>query len=135
MAKAFRQVFAQGYDAAAIIGTDSPDLPLSSIQHAYERLRDPGIDVVFGPCMDGGYYLLAMKSLQGELFRNVPWSSGDVLTKSLQIADAERIGVSLQPIWHDVDRAQDLIRPELLETGNGAPRTREFIGNRLKRLL
>lgn len=127
MAEAFRQVFAQGYGAAAIIGTDSPDLPLFSIEHAYEQLRDPGIDVVFGPCEDGGYYLLAMKSLQRELFRNVPWSGGDVLTKSLKNADAAGIGVSLLPIWHDVDRAQDLMRPELLEVDNGAPRTREFI--------
>jgi rSAM/selenodomain-associated transferase 1 len=134
MAEAFRHAFAEGCGAAAIIGTDSPDLPLFTIEHAYERLRDPGTDVVFGPSMDGGYYLLAMKRLQRELFRDVPWSSVDVLAKSLEKAEAAGIGVSFLPVWHDIDRAEDLMRPELLEIGNGAPRTREFIGSWLKRI-
>jgi len=134
MVEAFRHAFAEGCGAAAIIGTDSPDLPFFYIEHAYERLRDPGIDAVFGPCVDGGYYLLAMNSLHGDLFLNVPWSSADVLAKSLRNADAAGIGVSLLPIWHDVDRSQDLMRPELLDVDNGAPRTREFIGGWLERV-
>lgn len=133
MAEAFRHAFAAGCGAAVIIGTDSPDLPLAAIERACERLREPRTDVVFGPSRDGGYYLLAMKSLQGELFRDVPWGSDNVLAKSLEIAEAEGIGVSLLPVWHDVDQAADLMRPELLEADNGAPRTRDFIEGWLKR--
>lgn len=133
MEEAFRHAFAGGSAAAAILGTDSPDLPLSFIESAYEKLQEPGIDVVFGPAMDGGYYLLAMKKLHGELFHDVPWSSGDVLKRSLEHAAAAGISVSLLPTWHDVDRAEDLLRPELLADNNGAPRTRKFIVNWMKR--
>jgi uncharacterized protein len=133
MAEAFYRAFADGYDRVAIIGTDSPDLPHSFIERAYDMLQDPASDVVFGPTRDGGYYLLAMKRFHGELFRDVPWSSGDVLRKSLENAAAAGLGVSLLPIWHDVDQAEDLQRPELRAADNGAPRTRAFIQGWLKR--
>ena len=88
---------------------------------------------MFGPSEDGGYYLLAMRELHAGLFRDVPWSSGEVLAKSLERAEVAGVRVSLLPVWHDVDTADDLERPELLDAGNGAPRTREFIGDWLKR--
>jgi rSAM/selenodomain-associated transferase 1 len=130
MAEAFRAVFAAGYDAAAIIGSDSPDLPLSLLEEAFARMAEDGTDTLFGPSEDGGYYLLAMRELHGELFRNIAWSSGSVLQKSLENAGKAGVRVSLLPTWHDVDTAEDLRRPELLDVGNGAPLTREFILNR-----
>jgi uncharacterized protein len=130
MAAAFRHVFTDGFAAAAIIGTDSPDLPVSFIEGAYQRLQERGVEVVFGPSEDGGYYLLAMKRLHAGLFRDVPWSSGGVLQKSLANAANGGIGAALLPPWHDVDRAEDLVRPELRDENNGAPLTRQFIKTR-----
>ncbi|MCM2359591.1 MAG: glycosyltransferase, partial [Geobacteraceae bacterium] len=72
-------------------------------------------------------------ALHNELFRDVPWSSGEVLAKSLKRAEQAGVRVSLLPTWHDVDTADDLERPELLDPENGAPRTREFLVNWLKR--
>lgn len=132
MANAFAELFAAGYGRVAIIGTDLPDLPMGYIEEAFRRLESGEIDAVFGPSEDGGYYLLAMRELRGELFRDVPWSSGEVLEKSLAMAEAAGVRVSLLPVWHDVDTADDLNRPELLDMENGAPRTREFIMSRLK---
>lgn len=131
MAEAFRVVFAAGHEAAVIIGSDSPDMPLSFIEEAFAEMGGGGADALFGPSDDGGYYLLAMRELRGELFRNVPWSSGDVLRKSLDNAGNAGVKVSFLPVWHDVDTAEDLRRPELLDVGNGAPLTREFIAKRL----
>jgi glycosyltransferase A (GT-A) superfamily protein (DUF2064 family) len=68
MEAAFIRAFAMGYQAAAIIGTDSPDLPVSHIEEAFRILEQDGIDVVFGPAEDGGYYLLAMKRLHNVMF-------------------------------------------------------------------
>jgi rSAM/selenodomain-associated transferase 1 len=129
MAAAFAAAFARGFDTVAIIGTDSPDLPLSSIGSAYRHLEEGQTDVVFGPAEDGGYYLLAMKSLHPELFRGIAWSSGDVLATSLEKAAAAGRRVVLLPRWYDVDTKSDLLRPELLDESNGAPLTREFITN------
>jgi len=132
MANAFGQLLAEGYGRVAIIGTDLPDLPLARVEEAFGLLESGGVDAVFGPSEDGGYYLLAMGELHGELFRDVPWSTGEVLEKSLERAKEAGVRVALLPVWHDVDTADDLHRPELLDEGNGAPRTREFIGSWLK---
>jgi rSAM/selenodomain-associated transferase 1 len=130
MAAAFRRVFADGYGSAVIIGTDSPDLPLTYIREACERLQQGDIDAVFGPSGDGGYYLLGMGKFHGGLFRDITWSSDRVLRESLQRAAAEGLRVALLPVWHDVDRPEDLMRPGLRDEDNGAPRTRNFLKNK-----
>lgn len=130
MAAAFEELFAAGYRHAAIIGTDIPDLPVEYVTEAFTELESRRVDAVFGPTEDGGYYLLAMGKLHAELFREIRWSSREVLETSLERAKTAGITVSLLPTWHDVDIAKDLERPELLDEGNGAPRTREFITKR-----
>ncbi len=131
MAAGFAVAFDRGHERVAIIGTDSPDLPLAHIWEAFARLDDGKADAVFGPSEDGGYYLLAMKRLHHELFRDIPWSSGRVLLESLVRAGAARISCSCLPTWYDVDTAADLARPGLLDETNEAPLTRAFLKNRL----
>lgn len=131
MANAFRRLLALGYGMIAIIGSDLPDLPAAYVEEAFRRLESGTADAIFGPSEDGGYYLVAMGELHENLFRDVPWSSGEVLATSLARAKDSGLTVSLLPLWHDVDTAEDLERPELLDAGNGAPRTREFIIRRL----
>ena len=127
MANALRTVFSMGHHAAVVIGTDSPDLPISFINKAFGLLECGGSETVFGPTEDGGYYLVGMTRLYRELFLDIPWSSERVLRESLKRVDEIGITVSLLPIWHDVDIAADLARAELLDEENGAPLTREFI--------
>ena len=127
MANALRTVFSMGHHAAVVIGTDSPDLPISFINKAFGLLESGGSETVFGPSEDGGYYLVGMTRLYRELFLDVLWSSERVLRESLKRADEIGITVSLLPIWHDVDIAADLERAELLDVENGALLTREFI--------
>lgn len=127
MANAFRALFAAGYGRVAIIGSDLPDLPLSRVEEAFALLESGEADAVFGPSEDGGYFLVAMGELHGGLFREIPWSSGEVLEMSLARGREAGLRVSFLPVWHDVDTMEDLRRPELLDEGNDAPRTREFI--------
>jgi rSAM/selenodomain-associated transferase 1 len=127
MEAAFARVFAMGYRTAAIIGTDSPDLPVSVIADAFHILEKDGTDVVFGPAEDGGYYLLAMKRIHSELFHGIPWSTGQVLRESVKKAESAGLRVATLPVWYDVDTVEDMKRPELRKEGNGAPLTRGFI--------
>ncbi len=128
MMDAFLRTFEDGHVAVAIIGTDSPDLPVSFIEEAFLLLEDPSVDAALGPSEDGGYYLLAMKRLHEVFFRGIPWSTGEVLERSLAKAAAGGLTVALLPQWHDVDSEMDLLRPELRAAGNGAPLTRAIIG-------
>jgi len=126
---AFSTLGSLGYRGRAVIGTDAPDLPLSFIEEAFRRL-DGGSDAVFGPAEDGGYYLVALNGAPGTLFRDIPWSSAQVLARSLEKASECGLATELLPTWYDVDRYEDLLRPGLADPRNAAPLTRGFLGNR-----
>jgi len=73
-----------------------------------------------GPSEDGGYDLVGMARLHCQLFRNIPWSSAQVMEETLKRSGDAGIAVSLLPLWRDVDTATDLHRPELRDEGSGA---------------
>lgn len=125
---AFDELRAMGYGHRVVIGTDAPDLPLEFIQEAFRLMKD-GSDAVFGPAADGGYYLVAVREGYGELFREIPWSTAEVLETSLRQAKASGLSAALLPHWYDVDSYEDLQRPGLTDPANCAPRTRVFLGN------
>ena len=126
MEAAFACVFAMGYRITAIIGTDSPDLPLSFIDEAFRVLEKKGADVVFGPAEDGGYYLLGMKRVHGELFHGISWSTGRVLRESMEKAESVGLEAATLPVWYDVDTVEDLKKLGSRDVGNNAPQTRGF---------
>jgi rSAM/selenodomain-associated transferase 1 len=132
MAHAFGELFAAGYEEITIIGTDLPDIPVAYIADAYRQLASENVDAVFGPSEDGGYYLLALRELHGGLFLDIPWSSGSELKRSIERGRQAGLNIYLLPMWHDVDTAADLLRPELVDPANGAPLTSEFLRGRLK---
>ena len=127
LVNAFAEVFSRGFRTAAVIGADSPDLPMAYLREAFERLESGTADVAFGPTEDGGYYLAAMQAPHPELFRDVPWSTDQVLSVSLQRATEVGLRPALLPDWYDLDEPADLVRPGLWNVNNEACRTREFL--------
>lgn len=115
MQAAFEEMFADGFESCCIIGSDAPDLPPAWIERAIEILEAGQSEVVFGPGSDGGYYLLGLKQIFPQLFREITWSSPFVLQQSLTAAQAAGAAPALLPVWHDIDTLQDLnsflIRP------------------------
>ena len=127
MENAFAELFNRGFAQVAIIGTDSPDLPPEHVMKAFALLEHERTDMVFGPTEDGGYYLLAMKKIWGELFAGLPWSSEELLAASVARAEDLRLGTTFLPVWHDIDTGADLKRPELLDEQCPAINTRAFL--------
>jgi uncharacterized protein len=92
------------------VGTDCPEMrwPVFVIM---ERMFRENIDAVFGPSLDGGYYLLALRRPCPELFENIPWSTERTLTASL--AAAERAGCKvhlLERTLRDIDTVEDFLQ-------------------------
>jgi len=108
MQAAFEEMFADGCELCCIIGSDAPDLPLSHILEAYRLLSEPPADVVFGPSLDGGYYLLGLRQDCPRLFANIPWSGASVLEQSLAAARDSGLTAALLPEWQDIDTVEDL---------------------------
>lgn len=101
MQQAFATLFDQGYDKAIIIGSDCPYLTPDIIHQAFDSLD--ANDVVFGPSVDGGYYLLGMSVLYPSLFQNITWSTDQVLTQSITQCKANSLSYTLLQTLEDVD--------------------------------
>jgi len=99
-------LFAKGYKQVIIVGTDVPTLPLSVYQDAFAMLGRS--DVVLGPALDGGYYLIGLTQPVEQLFTEVPWSTDQVLAVTQRKAKALGLSVGLTTTWRDVDTIADL---------------------------
>jgi len=106
MAAAFRHLLTGPESRAVLIGSDSPDLPIPYLKRAFQRLKHR--DVVIGPAMDGGYYLIGLRAPTPVLFEGVEWGSNRVLAQTIEIITREKLSVSMLPPWYDVDDAQSL---------------------------
>lgn len=96
---------------AILIGSDIPTLPSEILLQAMSILRMPGERVVFGPSLDGGYYLVGLKSvLAAPLFSSTTWSSATVMEETR--SRARLIGMQLTEVapWYDVDDAVGLVK-------------------------
>ena len=103
----FSQLFSIGYKKVAIIGTDSPDLPVEYIKKSFSSLNK-NTSIVIGPSRDGGYYLIAMSRYSEEVFKDIPWSTNTVFKKTLEKAKKAGLLPAFLPEWYDVDETDDL---------------------------
>jgi uncharacterized protein len=110
-----------GADRVAIVGADTPHVPLATFRRAFTLLDEA--DVVLGPALDGGYYLVAAKAAQPDLFVGITMGTGTVLSETLVRAAGGGLQVALLPPLRDLDRVEDLA--SALATGelDGAPAT------------
>ena len=110
LARTFEDSFERGVRRALIVGSDHPTLPPEHLTAALALLGRA--DVVFGPSRDGGYYAVAVRRegwpAARAVFHNIPWSTADVLQRSLERARDAALEVVLAPQWYDVDRPEDL---------------------------
>ena len=102
----FIDLFAKGYKQVILVGTDVPTLPLSVYQEALAILSRS--DVVLGPALDGGYYLIGLTRPAERLFAGVPWSTDEVLAITQHNAKTLGLSVGLTTAWRDVDTIVDL---------------------------
>jgi uncharacterized protein len=118
MENAFDAAFATGYRKVIIVGSDCPDLSSGLVDEAFAKLDTH--DVVIGPAEDGGYYLLGMKQLHIDLFRNKTWSTARVLPQTQHDLELHGLSYHMLPELTDIDEEKDLKRfPHILERING----------------
>lgn len=104
MEKSISDAFDGGISKVVLVGADIPYLSARIIMNAILALDTA--DVVIGPAIDGGYYLIALGQRIPELFREIPWSSSRVFELTTSRLHTAGFSYSL------VDRLRDLDRPE-----------------------
>ena len=106
MKNAFKHSFDNGSTRTVIIGTDSPTLPLSYIQKAFDTLKE--VPVAIGPTFDGGYYLIGLSEQNFEIFDGIDWSTSKVFGQTLTRVQAINKQLYVLPPWYDVDTSDNL---------------------------
>lgn len=91
-----------------IIGSDIPEIAVNDVTTAFRSLARN--DLVFGPAIDGGYWLIGFKRrpVPHGLFSDVRWSSRYALTDTL--ANARHLKVACLHLLEDIDTAASLLR-------------------------
>jgi len=106
MANSFHDLFNKGFFRVVVIGTDSPTLPREYISKAFIDLNNA--DLVIGPSIDGGYYLIGFKEKVLPVFSPVEWGSNKVLLQTEELIKIHNLKLSLLPVHYDIDTIEDL---------------------------
>ena len=103
--RAFVSAFANGAERVVIVGSDCPEIAAADIRAAWEELALH--DVVVGPAVDGGYWLIGLRAVRPELFDGIEWSSDQVLAQTLHRAKVGGLRIQLLRILTDIDTELD----------------------------
>jgi uncharacterized protein len=109
MAAAIASELDDGARTVLVVGADVPHVDLAVLGEARDALRAGG-DVVLGPALDGGYYLIGVRAPQPALFGTIAWGTSTVLAATRERAAAAGLRVHLLPETFDVDGPTDLAR-------------------------
>jgi len=108
MKNAFMEALAMNFKRVVLIGSDVPSLPLKFVEEAFISLEKK--DVVIGPSVDGGYYLIGFrdKKFSPRVFKGIPWSTERVFGETMKVLEHEGLTVHTLKTLRDIDTIQDL---------------------------
>lgn len=106
MDRAFQEAFRNGNRKVVLIGSDCPGLTPALLQEAFESLS--GNDLVLGPCLDGGYYLIGLSLQKAPVFSDISWGGNEVFNRTREKAEAQGLKVAVLERLTDIDRPEDL---------------------------
>ena len=109
LATAFEEAFEDGVGTVVAIGSDQPWVDSRRLGEAHEAL-EAGADLVLGPDLGGGYYLIGTKRSIPELFTGVTMSSSGMCAATMALAERLGLRVERLPEGYDVDVEADLSR-------------------------
>lgn len=109
MAAAFECCFAEGIKRVVLVGSDIPRLDARVVLAASAALESHDVAVV--PAVDGGYCLIALTSetYQAAIFQNVPWSTEQVLSSTIERCQECHLEAELLEPLQDIDTLDDLL--------------------------
>jgi rSAM/selenodomain-associated transferase 1 len=119
--------FTQGERRTIAFNSDSPHLPRTVLEVAFETLASH--DVVVGPTHDGGYHLVGAKAFHPTLFANDGMGTSTAFERLISRTQRLGLSVGLAEPFYDIDVANDLTRlaEELRLAPEKAPRTAKWL--------
>ena len=105
LTRTFAEHFARGARRVVVIGADCPEVTREDITAALDALD--GGDVVLGPALDGGYWLVGLRAPRPELFEGIDWSTSEVMAQTEAKALAAGLQVARLRTLSDIDTLDD----------------------------
>ncbi len=105
LARCFAQQLQPAPSRVVVIGSDCPDVSSMDVEAAWRLLETH--DLVLGPALDGGYWLIGLNQTQPSLFSGIDWSTPRVLEQTLARADLRKLKTSTLRPLEDVDTPED----------------------------
>ncbi len=106
MLNAFQDGFKEEFEKIVIIGSDCPEISVEIIEDAFDQLDQN--NAVIGPSEDGGYYLLGLRSLIPEIFKDISWSTEQVFAETVNVLKRKNLDYGELPTLNDIDTEEDL---------------------------
>jgi glycosyltransferase A (GT-A) superfamily protein (DUF2064 family) len=106
--------------AAFAVGADSPGIPTSLLAGALDALE--ANPAAFVPTEDGGFAVMAVRTLPDGALADIPWSARTTLS-AVEARFASEGGATRLPEWFDIDEASDLERFRVQVPRDRAPHT------------
>lgn len=105
----FEDLASEGGGRMAVLGSDSPTVPIALVEQSLDALEEDG-DASLIPTEDGGYCLIGCRRPRPAMFAGVSWSTASTLVETER--SLEQAGYRVRPIglWRDVDEPEDLDR-------------------------
>jgi rSAM/selenodomain-associated transferase 1 len=107
MANEFRISLYSGSTPVILLGSDCPDVNEAMLLRAFELLQTH--DVVIGPVIDGGYFLIGMNAYHPEVFEQISWSTLQVLEQTIERCRQNHLSFATLPRVRDIDVEDDLL--------------------------
>ncbi len=111
LSTACEESLGRGAEAVVLMGGDCPYINQSVIEEVAEGLNRK--DIVIGPTLDGGYYLIACKQPIPDLFKSINWSTNSVFLETLERIKTLGLTVFILNPLEDVDDLASWQRAEV----------------------
>ncbi|MEZ4803615.1 MAG: DUF2064 domain-containing protein [Gelidibacter sp.] len=105
---AIQSIYAKGFETVISVGNDTPHLKTSQIREAALQLETK--DIVLGPSLDGGFYLMGLKKslFKAETFLKLPWQTSRLSQSIYQFIDDYHIQLFKLEMLSDIDSVSDI---------------------------
>lgn len=106
MNEAMKLCFAEGFKKVIFMGSRSPTVTVKLLSQAIAELDDH--DAVFGPTVEGRYYLMGMKGKYHTDLSKFDWTKPSIYSDVSSALSKQGLKWSELPMWYVVEHPEDL---------------------------
>lgn len=105
--KTFQKCFNGGYQQALLIDCVTPTISHRMLESAHKLLKKK--DIVFGPTLEGSFYLIGMSKLVPQVFTHINWSEDELIySRIVEVAREDGLNWEELELWYDLRQPEDL---------------------------